>query len=222
LSTEYGNNVRSRLLDTPETRDAVDVGVDAAVVLEPRAGGPKKYDREGWYGLMRYVRAYRSLRSPQTRRPRAGLRGSRTKAGVLQTARTGDCRGLAACSLACVRWGRGYQLWMTPRSNAHPAPHTHRYVDRHLQYSCRHVDHGRADNSDVRLGARTITYFKLLRVHKGGMGRCKSMTYLVLRFRLSVPLGAGTVTAKCGPMTWVLSSPTASVQLRAMDRRRVT
>lgn len=44
---------------------------------------------------------------------------------------------------------------------------------------------------------------------------------LILCFRLSVPLGAGT--ASCGSMAWVvLLCPTASVQLRAVDRRCVT
>ena len=56
-----------------------------------------------------------------------------------------------------------------------------------------------------------------------GMGAiAKSMAYLVLVpcIRLSIPLGAGT--AMCGSMTWVVLCPTVTVQLRAVDRRRVT
>lgn len=94
----------------------MDVGVDAAAVLESRAGGLQERDIEGWSGLMCYVGADRSLRSPPLGPPRGDPYGSRLKAGgqqILQTARTGDCRGQARP--ACARWGRDYRLWMTPR-----------------------------------------------------------------------------------------------------------
>jgi len=86
----------------PETQGAVDVGVDAAAVLEPRTGGFQKCDMiEGWSGLMCYVGVDRSLGSHPLHHPRGGPRGSRPTADplMLQTVRTGDCQrqALRAC-----------------------------------------------------------------------------------------------------------------------------
>jgi hypothetical protein len=93
VKPNMANDVHSSL-NTPETHGAVDVAVNAGVVLpEARNGGLQKCDMiEGWSGSICSV-ADRSLRNPPLRHPRGGPHGSRRIAGVrqmLQTARRDD------------------------------------------------------------------------------------------------------------------------------------